>query len=309
MLVAKRGRLPGCPVLDFSGLSPDLAETASDALNAWRQVSQVEPGQRNNVSEPAQLLPALRMIGIETGGVKKLNDWPRSRDRRFIEVTVNGIIGKALVPSFGSKLDGRLHVLLAWGQPSADLLMSWADGDRSGESLLIAHFGSMSARTRRDLAVKAVRRSAPIIVLDDAALVYLAAHGNRQMAATMNVLLPFSSVNPYLRQKRGVVAPEMFYGHKQERRSVLDPDGTQLVFGGRGLGKSALLNSAAEQFQEQTKTVGERVAAVYLDLKADWHSGRVGHRSRGHLGRATRRADTPGGTGCSWEERAEGIPA
>ena len=112
-----------------------------------------------------------------------------------------------------------------------------------------------------------MRRSAPIIVLDDAALVYLAAHGNRQMAATMNVLLPFSSVNPYLRQKRGVVAPEMFYGRDQERRSVLDPDGTQLVFGGRGLGKSALLNSAAEQFQEQTKTVGERVA-VYLDLKA-----------------------------------------
>ena len=146
MLVAKRGRLPGCPVLDFSGLSPDLAATASDALNAWRQVSQVEPGQRNNVSEPSQLLPALRMIGIETGGVKKLNDWPRSRDRRFIEVTINGIIGKALVPSFGSKLDGRLHVLLAWGQPSADLLMSWADGDRSGEGLLIAHFGSMSAQ-------------------------------------------------------------------------------------------------------------------------------------------------------------------
>ena len=179
------------------------------------------------------------MIGIEPGigGVRKLSDWPRSREWRFIEVTVNGIIGEALAPAFGSKLDGRLRLLLAWGRPSADLLMSWADGDLSGEGLLIAHFGTMSAQTRRDLAVRTVRRSAPVVVLDDAALAYLAAHGNRQMTATMNVLLPFSSVNPYLRQKRGVVAPEMFYGRSQERRNVLDPDGTQLVFGGRGLGK------------------------------------------------------------------------
>jgi hypothetical protein len=267
MLVSKRGVLDGCPVLDFSDLSPNLAEMASDALNNWRQMAQAEPAARNNISEPGQLLPALRMMGLETGGVKKLPGWPRSSDRRFIEVVVNGIIGKALVPAFGSKLEGRLRVLLAWGQPSAELLMSWADGDPSGEGLLIAHFGTMSAMTRRDLAVKAAGRSAPIIVLDDAALVYLAAHGNRQMTATMNVLLPFSSVNPYLRQKRGVVAPEMFYGRDQERRTVLDPDGTQLVFGGRGLGKSALLHSAAEQFQHQSKTVGEHVA-LYLDLKA-----------------------------------------
>ena len=267
MLVSRRGRLEDCQVLDFRELSPDLAETASDALNCWRQVSHAEPAQRSHFSEPGQLLPALRMIGIEGGRVKQLNDLPRSRDRRFIEVTINGIIGNALVPAFGSKLDGRLRVLLAWGQPSADLLMSWAEGDQSGASLLIAHFGTMSTQTRRDLAVRVVRHSAAVAVLDDAALVYLAAHGNRQINATLNVLLPFSNVNPYLRQKRGVVAPEMFYGRDEERRSVLDPDGTQLVFGGRGLGKSALLNSAAGQFQERTKTIGEHVA-VYLDLKA-----------------------------------------
>ncbi|MGH3402320.1 MAG: hypothetical protein ACRDRJ_07375 [Streptosporangiaceae bacterium] len=268
-LVKERGRLEGCPALDFSGLSPDLAVTAAEALKSWRDISQTEPTQRSNISETGQLLPALRMIGIEPGigGVRKLSDWPRSREWRFIEVTVNGIIGEALVPAFGSKLDGRLRLLLAWGRPSADLLMSWADGDLSGEGLLIAHFGTMSAQTRRDLAVRTVRRSAPVVVLDDAALAYLAAHGNRQMTATMNVLLPFSSVNPYLRQKRGVVAPEMFYGRSQERRNVLDPDGTQLVFGGRGLGKSALLNSAAKQFEAQTKNIGERIA-VYLDLKA-----------------------------------------
>ena len=55
MLVSKRGRLEDCPVLDFSELSPDLAETASDALNGWRQMAQAEPAQRNSLSEPGQL--------------------------------------------------------------------------------------------------------------------------------------------------------------------------------------------------------------------------------------------------------------
>jgi hypothetical protein len=263
--VRSRTVLHACRDLDFTQLSKTQAELAADTLNSWLEMSEAEPAQRNNFGERAQLLPVLRMIGLETGSVTKLPDWPRGRDRRFVEVAVTGQVGQAIVPAFGSKLGGRLRVLLAWGQPSAELLMSWADGDTSDESLLIAHFGTMNMQTRRDLAVLSVGRTAPIVVLDDAALAYLAAHGNGQMTAAMNVLLPFSGVNPYL-QKRGTVSPEMFYGREEERRSVLDPEGTQLVFGGRGLGKSALLHSAAEYFEKQRKATGEHVA-IYLDLK------------------------------------------
>jgi hypothetical protein len=102
------------------------------------------------------------------------------------------------------------------------------------------------------------------VVLDDAALAYLAAHGNRQMDGTMSVLLPFSSTNPYVSKKRGLVAEEMFYGRDAERKSVLDPDGTQLMYGGRGLGKSALLRSAGQLFEAQGSP-GERVS-LYLSL-------------------------------------------
>lgn len=180
-----------------------------------------------------------------------------------VDVTING---KAPAPAYGTKLGGRLRVLLAWGQASAQLLLSHADQDNSGDSLLIAYFGTMSTQTRRELAQHAVadNRTAPVVVLDDAALVYLAAHGNRQIDAAMGVLLPFSNINPYVRQKRGLVAEEMFYGRDAERKSVLDPDGTQLLYGGRGLGKSALLRSAGQKFESQGST-GERVS-LYLSL-------------------------------------------
>ncbi|RSN33168.1 hypothetical protein DL990_14250 [Amycolatopsis sp. WAC 01416] len=263
--VRNREAVGTCPILDFTQLSTTQAQLAAETLESWRDLSLTEPGQRYNVGEKAHLIPVLRMMGLETGQVDKLSDWPRGRDRRFVEVVVTGQVGRVLVPAFGSKLRGRLRVLLVWGQPSAELLMSWADGDTSDESLLITHFGTMSMQTRRDLAVLAASRTAPIVVLDDAALAYLAAYSGGQMTATMKVLLPFSGVNPYL-QKRGVVAREMFYGRDQERRSVLDPDGTQLVFGGRGLGKSALLHSAAEHFESQSRAGADRVA-IYLDLK------------------------------------------
>ncbi|WP_143046942.1 AAA family ATPase [Amycolatopsis xylanica] len=263
--VRNRDVIGTCSVLDFTQISETQAQLAAETLQGWRDLSSTEPGQRYSISERSQLLPVLRLMGLGTGHVTQLPELPRGRDRRFVEVAVTGQVGRVLVPAFGSKLGDRLRVLLAWGQPNAELLMSWADGDTSGESLLITHFGTMSMQTRRDLAVLAASRTAPILVLDDAALVYLAAHSGGQMTTTLKVLLPFSGVNPYL-QKRGVVAREMFYGRDQERRSVLDPDGTQLVFGGRGLGKSALLHSAAEHFESQSRAGGDRVA-IYLDLK------------------------------------------
>ncbi|TDD00571.1 hypothetical protein E1292_28365 [Nonomuraea deserti] len=264
--VRSRGQVPGCKMLDFSRLSPDLAELAAVALDSWRQLATTPPEGRQKISERELLLPALRITGIEGKRIRRLDDLPRGRDRRFIDVVDVTINGKAPAPAFGSKLGGRLRVLLAWGQPSAQLVLSHADQDNSGDSLLIAYFGTMSAQTRRELAQHAVadNRTAPVVVLDDAALVYLAAHGNRRIDATMGVLLPFSSINPYVRKKRGLVAEEMFYGRDAERKSVLDPDGTQLLYGGRGLGKSALLRSAGQKFESQGSP-GERVS-LYLSL-------------------------------------------
>ncbi|MGV9532633.1 hypothetical protein ACWEU6_11860 [Streptosporangium sandarakinum] len=264
--VRSRGQVSGCKALDFSRLSPDLAELAAAALDDWRQLATTPPEGRGKITERELLLPALRITGIEGKRIRRLDDLPRGRDRRFIDVVDVTINGKAPAPAFGSKLGGRLRVLLAWGQPSAQLLLSHADQDNSGESLLIAYFGTMSAQTRRELAQHAVadNRTAPVVALDDAALVYLAAHGNRQMDAAMGVLLPFSNVNPYVRKKRGLVAEEMFYGRDAERKSVLDPDGTQLLYGGRGLGKSALLRSAGQKFESQGSP-GERVS-LYLSL-------------------------------------------
>ncbi|MBB1257860.1 hypothetical protein [Streptomyces alkaliterrae] len=55
----------------------------------------------------------------------------------------------------------------------------------------------------------------------------------------------------------------MFYGRDRERKSIHDPTGTQILYGGRGLGKSALLADAGDRFEEQRPGAHHK---LYLNL-------------------------------------------
>ncbi|RCG32719.1 hypothetical protein DQ384_04370 [Sphaerisporangium album] len=260
------GRYAGFDALDYSGLSPDGRGNAAGALELWAKLGQTRPEERANISQ-RDLLPVMRLLGIEAERAERRDDLRRDRARRFIELTGVSVIGKALVPAFGTKLGigdrrgGRLRVLLVWDRPTADLLMGWVDQDTSGDGVLVAHFGTMPPAVRRRLAARAVASGAPVVVVDDAVLAYAVANGSSHLEVTMALTLPFSSVNPYVRHKRMLVAPEMFYGRDKERRSILNPDGTQVIFGGRGLGKSALLRESKDRFEREPARV-----AVHLEL-------------------------------------------
>ncbi|HET9894101.1 MAG TPA: hypothetical protein VFQ44_04150 [Streptosporangiaceae bacterium] len=262
------GVVPGCDVLDFAPLSDGTRTAVADALESWRLLGLTPVAGRRAISERSQLLPALRVAGFEFPQTKvnQLDNVQRGRERRFVELTSVSWNGRPMVPQFGSQLDGRLRVLLCWERPAEDLLMSWVDHDTSADAILVAYFGTMSPATRRKLAARAPNTSAPVIVLDDAALAYLAAHGDRQLDAAMSILLPFSAVQPYVRHKRSLVAPEMFYGRDKERREVADPNGTQVIFGGRGLGKSALLRAAEIAFEREPERVAIHIELTTADI-------------------------------------------
>jgi hypothetical protein len=263
------GVVAGCDVLDFGGLSEHARAVVADALNAWLLLSLTPVEGRSRISERSQLLPALRLAGFEfdvQAKANRLDNVQKGRERRFVEVTNVSWNGNPMVRQFGSGLGGRLRVLLCWGQPAEDLLMSWVDQDTSADAILVAYFGTMSAGVRRRLAARAPATSAPVIVLDDAALVYLAAHGERQLDAAMSILLPFSAIQPYVRYKRSLVAPEMFYGRDKERKAVLDPNDTQVIFGGRGLGKSALLRDAKAAFERESERVAIHIELTTADI-------------------------------------------
>lgn len=249
--VRARSRFEDLPALDYSGLSPEGADRAARALAQWTKLAGAQ--QRHQINPRIDLTPALGLLGYEATKVSPQDDLPRGQDYRFFELIDVQVTGRAWAPAFGSQIEvgGRkLRTLLIWDRPSAQLLLSRIRQDPGDNSLLVVHFGTLDSRTRIALAV-ASQGSKPIMVVDDAALAYLAANGNQSVDATTETLLPFSAVNPYIKEKRGRIGREMFYGRDKERKSILDPQGTQILYGGRGLGKSALLVDAGDRFEAQ----------------------------------------------------------
>ncbi|MGW2549034.1 hypothetical protein [Streptomyces sp. NPDC001635] len=265
-LVRSGGKHPTLPVLDYGGLSTDEAALAANALDEWRALAAAETKDRFQVAPTRQVPPLLKLLGYDAKSARPLDDRSQHRrEYRLFEATGVEINGRAKAPAFGSQIreqGGNLRVMMVWGRPPAKVVMSWAERDTSGASLLVVYFGTLSREARVELAVGSGRLQ-PLLVVDDAALAYLAAHGNRQVSTATQTLLPFSGVNPYIREKRGRIGGEMFYGRDAERKSILDPRGTQVIYGGRGLGKSALLADAGELFTEQRLDYHQ---AVYVNL-------------------------------------------
>jgi hypothetical protein len=120
------------------------------------------------------------------------------------------------------------------------------------------------------------------VIIDNAVIAFLASRTEARLQTTMGITLPFTSVNPYTPFALGDVPREVFYGRKEELRRVQDANDALFVYGGRQLGKSALLKTAMREFAE-TDT---RWRAMYIDLRAEgvgeWRNQTISGRSSCH---------------------------
>ena len=123
---------------------------------------------------------------------------------------------------------------------------------------------AMTLPERRNLAkvMKLNPNLKNIIVIDKVMALYLARFDDANRGKKMlQTALPFARVQPYT--TAGFVAPEMFIGRSEELDQIRDMSGPVFVYGGRQLGKSALLR--------QVKSIEHNPAqlnyAFFIDLK------------------------------------------
>lgn len=135
-----------------------------------------------------------------------------------------------------------------------------------GNKIVLLDF-ALSAAERRTLArkTKETRLANTYILVDRVALLYIANNftsgsNNRTLMA---ITLPFAYAQPYVAESSQDMPPEMFIGRKEELLSIEAPDGASLLFGGRQLGKSALLKKARKDVEDPANAR----RAVFLDLK------------------------------------------
>ena len=244
--------------LDFSHLRTRDRNTTTETLRAWTQLLKNWRTAKNN---PHQLRGALRIAGIEYGS-EQLTDHPYTPNRRWIELADVQFLGGSRLPAFGTEAGGRLRILLTTDVSDVTTLLAWAAQDTSPLPILVVLLGTLSATSRRELAAQSAKQdSKPLLCLDAAALAYLASKASSSFSTTERILAPFAATNPYQPDANEAVPREMFYGRQQELTDITAMSGAQLLYGGRQLGKSALLRAAARRFETTRGHV-----ALYIPL-------------------------------------------
>ncbi|WP_327241742.1 hypothetical protein [Streptomyces sp. NBC_01320] len=233
--------------LDFSALTPAQCSQAAEALTAFLQMHSQWNSPRSKARHHLRL--ALRLAGIEYDKEDEagLTNPP---NRRWFDITDVKLVGAARLPQFGSGTNGRLRVMTTRSMPDARTLMGWIEQDVSQLPVLVAVAGAISVAQRRAWAKECVsRRDKPILILDACALAFLASRGTGLFATTERILAPFSAVSPYFPEASDTLPEEMFYGRTEELSAVLNDQGSSILYGGRRLGKSALLKAAAARYR------------------------------------------------------------
>ncbi len=144
-----------------------------------------------------------------------------------------------LPPVFGSRAKGRYRLVMADSSVLPETLVPALDQDEPAFILITSR---LDAGRRRELASRLRGAGQPAVLIDETLLAFVATRRETRLEVIFACGLPYGRVEPYLTDAT-VLPPEMFFGREDEIRTIMrrSSDGC-LVYGGRQLGKSALLS-------------------------------------------------------------------
>ncbi len=258
---AKEGGATG--PLDFSGLEKTERGRSRQVLSDWRGL---ENAMKQNRPDPIR-----RAFGDVLGGLgfTKVNI---SGDIVLVPGKVRGFSIKCnwiqpdgwfIPPAFGSEADGHYRCAVVRGDLPPQGILREIANEAPDQPWIVMILRRLSVRERRALAQKAHSDARKVLVVDESLLLHLATRGGDPLPALFACALPFGWVQPYV-TRAGEIPPEMFFGRQDEVARIAATDGGGcLIYGGRQLGKSALLNKIRSD--RHRPLIGE--LAIYIDIR------------------------------------------
>ena len=240
--------------LAFSALSPEQAERSAGLLEHWFHMA------RHRRVEPGLVASFFADLGIVL-----TNADVEPRGEALAAVRAEPLRARQLCPAhaFGSVARGRYNIVFNWHlQAREPIVQALASSDPNVRTIVL-HFGKLTRADREWLRRWSINQSTQFITIDDTLVLYLASLPGEMLRALFECTLPFTCTEPYFTAP-GLVPPESFFGREGERTRIIDPYGSCFVYGGRQLGKTALLQAAQAAFHNPE----ERHVAEYVDLKA-----------------------------------------
>ncbi len=233
--------------IQFGRLGEPRRKEASEAFLSWRALKQ-SSGKGNNA---AWIATILRYLGfdLKTGAGASVAVEPIGTDWLHARVQMAAGDLARPIPEFGSQAQGHYDVICLWERPGADTIAArLRDLNLDIHTVIVLYLGRITDRQKRDVIRVSRDRELAIAVLDETLLVFLGQEHDVRLPAFLRCTLPFSALNPYRPFQAGDVPREMFFGREDMAREILRQGGSCLVYGGRQLGKSALLRHVERQF-------------------------------------------------------------
>lgn len=171
------------------------------------------------------------------------------------------------IAAFGSQAEQEgFRVVCLFGKTDAGRLIDTFREIGNAKNTLVLLDFALTLAERRGLARKTKAEAGGKIfaVIDRVVMVYLANHYaetsvNRML---MSIIMPFAYYQPYIADSATVMPQEIFIGRKFELEKIESPTGVNIVYGGRQLGKSALLRMAQKDIDRNEN--GDR--AIIVDI-------------------------------------------
>jgi hypothetical protein len=232
--------------------SPELKE-ASSILKIWLEAKRMQR------MDSGQIRKILSWLGFE---VNQCVEFEKTNTNQWFEVKTKPI-KLCPIPAYGSSAAGRYTVLCVFGMPSEELVLEWVKQNKQKAISIVFYFGHMTEIQWRDFASQTRQNSPGTVLLDESIILYLITRRGAKLPHFFQCTLPFTTFNPFTPFATGNVPPEMFYGRRKEKQAIMDPHGACFIYGGRQLGKSALLRAVEREFHRPE----EGHIALFMDLK------------------------------------------
>lgn len=203
---------------------------------------------RRDMASPAQVQGLLKGLGIDAGGAVKA----MGRREEMWQVTVRPTARSLAdylhpIAAFGTQMKSPLQVIFLYGSHTPQQLVDTVTSLNLGTMSIVFIDQPIDAAARRYIGeIFHTQKTGqnPFLLVDQVLLLYLAMHQETErLPAMLKCTLPYTTYQPFVRDG-GSTADEMFCGRATELATIIDPNGACVVYGGRQLGKTALLERA-----------------------------------------------------------------
>lgn len=210
--------------------------------------------KRKGAVTPAQIKALFSGLGFDVKAVERVTGKKEEVFKIGVVRTAKSMADyRHPIAAFGTQIKSPINAIVLFGNYTEKQLVDTVSSlDLGGISIVLLDrpVDAASRRLIGEIFHTQTSGQNPFLLIDQVLLLYLALHQiTERMPAMLKCTLPYSTYQPFVRDG-GSTSDEMFCGRTQELATIIDPNGACVVYGGRQLGKTALLERAESRISK-----------------------------------------------------------